>query len=135
MNRFFSTFPLILGFFGYYFIALGLLFFIRLGLFFYIHDDSYELFNRISFYSFIVGLKFDTVVLCYLLSFPFLLLTIQAFFNIKTLFIDYLVSIYLALGATLLLILVIVDIPIFKFFQTRLSEASLQWLNSWKNDC
>ena len=133
MNRSFYNIPSYIRFlFGYYFIALGLLFFIRLGLFFYIHDDSYELFNRISFYSFIVGLKFDTVVLCYLLSFPFLLLTIQAFFNIKTLFINYLVSIYLALGATLLLILVIVDIPIFKFFQTRLSEASLQWLNSWK---
>ena len=108
------------------------MFLIRLGLFFYIHDHSYELLNRISFYSFIIGWKFDTVVLCYLLSLPFILLTFQAFINIKTLFIDYLVSIYLASCSSILLILVIVDIPVFKFFHTRLSEASLQWLESWK---
>ncbi|MCC7028958.1 MAG: LTA synthase family protein [Chitinophagaceae bacterium] len=101
-------------------------------LYFYIHDDSFERFNVISFKSLLLGLQFDTVVLCYVLLLPMLLLTLQSAYNFKKPILFYFVSAYLSLISAMLLLISIADIPYFKFFHTRLSEASLQWMNSWR---
>lgn len=116
----------------YYVVALLILTCLRLILYFYIHDNSFVRFNVISLKSLLLGLQFDTVVLCYVLLLPLLLLAVQSLFDIQKQFIFYVVSAYLSILSATLLLISIADIPYFKFFHTRLSEASFQWMNSWQ---
>lgn len=80
----------------------------------------------------LMGLRFDTVILCYILALPFLLLSIGTFMpklqaalnSVSKYFIITFCSIAFAISAA--------DIPYFKQFFSRLSITALEWMDSPK---
>lgn len=80
--------------------------------------------------SFIMGLRFDTVILCYILALPFLVLTISYFLNrfqrFSNLFFKYFISVTLSIA----FVISAADIPYFKHFFSRLSISALEWMDS-----
>ena len=103
---------------------------LRLVLFFYTSDDQLELFNRITLKAFLIGFQFDSVALAYVLALPLLLLYINSLFPAKQKFLPTLTTLILTTALPALLFITIADIPYYKFFNNRISEASLQWLSN-----
>jgi membrane-anchored protein YejM (alkaline phosphatase superfamily) len=59
-------------------------------------------------------------------------MTIQyIFFNSKSIF-SRISILFLSITTSILIFIAIADIPYFNFFHTRVTEASLQWMSSWK---
>lgn len=112
-----------------YLIGLAILFVLRLVLFAYVYDLSRSLLNKDVFTTLLIGVQFDTSVLCYLLILPFLLLFVQRFWQ-KATFIYYIIVIYFSFFIMLLIFIGIADIPYFKFFLNRITDAALQWIGS-----
>ena len=89
-------------------------------------DDVFGL----VFKSLIMGFRFDTVIICYILVLPFLVLSINELF-IKSnyiskffyyyVFILLLVAVYISVG----------DIPYFNHFYNHLTIAAFNWLDSF----
>lgn len=128
MNK--IKFPLFISLpFRMYLIGLVILFLLRLALFAYVYDLSRSLFNKDVFTTFLIGVQFDTSVLCYILVTPFLLLFIQTFFQ-RSKFTNSFLAIYFAFFIMLLIFIGIADIPYFKFFLNRITDAALQWIGS-----
>lgn len=101
---------------------------LRLVLFLYAADDQLKLFSPVTLKAFIIGFRFDSVALAYVLALPLVLLYIHSFFTTKKTFIPAFIAIFLAVTLPALLFITIADIPYYKFFNNRISEASLQWL-------
>ncbi len=82
--------------------------------------------------AFIMGLRFDIIVVGYILSLPLFVLGVASFFNnkinllIKGLFI-YLIGAYIVL-----LLILCADIPYFLQFYSRLTTSSLLWMDDSK---
>ncbi len=112
-----------------YLIGLVVFFLLRLALFAYVYDLSRSLFNKDVFTTFLIGVQFDTSVLCYILIVPFLLLFLKRFWQSAT-FINYIIILYFSLVTILLIFIGIADIPYFKFFLNRITDAALQWIGS-----
>ena len=80
-----------------------------------------------------LGFRFDSMITCYLLLFPFLLLSVSYLFDIRKQWIYRLLSIYFVLVLTLELLICAADIPYFKFFNARLTSAVFLWANNFKD--
>ncbi|MGB0851375.1 MAG: LTA synthase family protein, partial [Bacteroidia bacterium] len=80
--------------------------------------------------AFVMGARFDTVILSYILALPFLLLTVglfipklsKGFSSFSKIFIILLSSVAFCISAA--------DIPYFKHFFSRLSITALEWMDS-----
>lgn len=115
-----------------YVLAIVVLAILRALLFYYCIDDP-SIFYKLNAYTcFAIGLQFDTVILCYILVLPLLLLFIQAFFNFIIKPLQNFITYYLVIVFTALFFLVIADIPYFKFYHNRITESSLQWMDNPK---
>lgn len=126
-----SKIPFFISFlFQLYFVGLLIFGLLRLALLLYTADENIQLFNSITLKSFLIGFQFDTVILTYILLIPLLLLYIQSVFFIKKKYITRFITLFLSIVFPLLVFISIADIPYFKFFRNRLSEASLQWLGN-----
>jgi len=109
--------------------GLLILFILRLALFAYVYDLSRSLFNKDIFTTFLIGVQFDTSVLCYVLILPFLLLFSCAIWK-RTAIINFIISLYYSVCMMLLIFIGIADIPYFKFFLNRITDAALQWIGA-----
>jgi len=82
--------------------------------------------------SFIMGFRFDTVILCYILILPFVLLTVGSFVikirKTLLLFSKY----YVLVLFTITFFISAADIPYFNHFFSRLSITALEWMDSPK---
>ncbi|MBX9850129.1 MAG: sulfatase-like hydrolase/transferase, partial [Cytophagaceae bacterium] len=92
--------------------------------------NEHTLFEILTLRSLLIGLQFDTVVLCYILALPAVLLFIQSIVAIKNKTIPYIVTVFLCIVFPLLAFIVVADIPYFIFFKNRLTESALQWMGS-----
>ncbi len=99
---------------------------------YYAKDPSIPWTDTLTYISLFIGMQFDSVVLSYIFLLPLLLLFVQQLIGKSSrLLLDFLKH-YISLLLTAIFVLAIADIPYFTFFHNRLSEASLQWLESWK---
>jgi phosphoglycerol transferase MdoB-like AlkP superfamily enzyme len=113
-----------------YLIGLSIFTLLRLVLILHTAPNSIFLFDPITLKSFAIGFQFDSVILAYILALPLILLFFQTLFLIKGKWLLRFVVVYLSLFFPVLFFIAIADIPYFKFFSNRLSEASFQWLGS-----
>jgi len=128
MNK--IKFPLFISLpFRIYLIGLAIFFALRLALFAYVYDLTKSVFSKDVLTTFLIGVQFDTSVLCYVLAPPFLLLFLQTFSKRKV-FINSFIAIYFSLFIMLLIFIGIADIPYFKFFLNRITDSALQWIGS-----
>lgn len=86
--------------------------------------------NSVLYNTFLLGWKFDMVVLSYLLALPILIFLMHYLWQSKskapTKAISYLVSFGMAIAC----FAAIADIPYFDFFKNRLTEDALQWMGT-----
>ncbi|MFC2100254.1 LTA synthase family protein [Bacteroidota bacterium] len=79
-----------------------------------------------------MGLRFDIVITGYVLSIPFLFLGIVSFFPIKIRWLTKVIFIYLSVVYVIVILILCADIPYFLQFYSRLTTASLLWLDDSK---
>jgi len=103
---------------------------LRFWLFYYANTERLAFFDKTVLKSFLIGVQFDSVIIAYILLLPLILLFIQSFFQIPQKYIQKFVVLYLSIVFPVLIFITIADIPYFKFFRNRLSEASFQWFGS-----
>lgn len=115
-----------------YFVYVIFSFFIRVFSIIYVYEGSHSIFDNIVLNSYGIGLQFDNVIAAYLSLIPFLILFIFEVSRFKIKIISNLISIYYTLVASIVIFISFADIPYFKFFRNRLSEASFQWIESPK---
>lgn len=110
--------------------VVGLLCFalLRLVLIFYTINQPIG-FNEV-FTTCLIGLRFDAFVMAYFVAPPLLLIYFHELFQWQRKVIPAILVYYFALGFPLLIFVTLADIPYFKFFRNRLSEASFQWLDN-----
>lgn len=130
IKRIIPEFPYFFSFvLKFYFSGLFVFALLRLFLLVYTKDQGVLLFNETTFQSFIVGIRFDTLVLSYLLLLPLILLFIHSFFQFKKKHLTLFITLFLCIFSSVVLFLTIADIPYSKFFRNRISADSFQWLN------
>lgn len=86
--------------------------------------DSYDLFQ-----AFVMGWRFDTVIACYILVLPFLILFISSFFSKQKVGLR-IVNVFLKIIIGVALLISVADIPYFDQFFSRFSIVALSWFDS-----
>ena len=125
--------------FGYYYLlavyGVGILFFtlfriITLIVFYsdpaYPHEFGINLAK-----AFLIGLRFDTVISCYLLSLPILLIICGEIAKIRKTAYYKAIHIFIATIYIVSFFACAADIPYFKYFFTRLNASALTWMDSF----
>jgi phosphoglycerol transferase MdoB-like AlkP superfamily enzyme len=95
--------------------------------------ESIEENERISVLikSFVIGWRFDTVISCYVIALPFLLLWIAMYLQRRWRKLFRKISFWtITLGFTFSFFICAIDIPYFQHFFSRLSVAAFQWTES-----
>jgi hypothetical protein len=80
--------------------------------------------------SFIMGWRFDTVVSCYVLAFPALLLIINLFLKRKSYILNRFIVFYTISIYSIAFLICCVDIPYFRHYLTRLTVSIFNWKNN-----
>jgi len=80
--------------------------------------------------AFEVGLRFDNVISCFVLSIPFALFTVISFFKFNKMHIYKFITIYISLFYTASFIICATDIPYFKYNYSRLTIAIFNWIDT-----
>ncbi len=80
--------------------------------------------------AFEVGWRFDTVISCYILAFPFLVLSFLNLFKINSLITIRIIKFLTALIFIFAFMLCAVDIPYFKYNFSRLTVAVFNWVDT-----
>lgn len=83
-----------------------------------------------SFVSFLMGIRFDTVVSCYILILPFVILLILSFFKTIPKMIYQFIFGFILLFFTITFLVCSADIPYFDYFYSRFSIAAFQWMET-----
>jgi len=117
-----------------YLLGLLVFFVFRLGLLFsefgrlaqIPEDETFSL----LFQSFLMGLRFDTVISAYILLLPFFVYFILDLFNLSSRITSQIVTVYLFLVYGLSFGLCAANIPYFSHFFEHLSIDALQWMDS-----
>lgn len=78
----------------------------------------------------IMGLHFDTVIICYILIIPFLLFSVLSFFNRKFRLIYRISGLFIAIQFVLSFLIFAVDIPWFNYNFSRLNIAVFNWIET-----
>ncbi|MFM7078319.1 MAG: LTA synthase family protein [Bacteroidota bacterium] len=110
----------------------GLLLFASLRLVFLLfnQNESIDFGNSITWECFLVGIRFDTVVLAYVSSLPILLFLIQYLIRPSYRITIFLTATWVSVLMPLTAFIAVADIPYFGFFKNRLTEDALQWMNT-----
>jgi phosphoglycerol transferase MdoB-like AlkP superfamily enzyme len=97
----------------------------RVGMVFY-NASSYQISSYFRlFEAFILGIWFDIIVSAWLLFIPFLVLTYNHYKNINNEKINRAIRIYCTLIIIIALLAVGIDMPYYKFFNSRLNVAAV----------
>ncbi len=80
--------------------------------------------------SFFMGLRFDTVISGYLLILPFVLLTINQFFNRFDKIISSIVFVIVFIGYSISFLVCAADIPYFHQFYSRFTVDAFKWVDT-----
>ncbi len=80
--------------------------------------------------AFLMGLRFDTVVSCYLLTVPALLLIINLFEKKKSYRLNKIINRYTIVVYIIAFLVCSVDIPYFRHYLSRVTVSVLNWTNS-----
>ncbi len=80
--------------------------------------------------AFIMGLRFDTVVSCYMLAFPTLLLIFNLFHKRKSHKLNRIIIIYTIFIYCIAFLICSIDIPYFRHYLTRLTVSIFNWTNN-----
>lgn len=91
-------------------------------------DGSINFSNLLK--SFLMGIRFDTVISGYILILPFLVINILSFFGKISNRISSLLFGYFFLFYSVAFLVCAIDIPYFNFFYSRLSIVALQWMET-----
>lgn len=86
--------------------------------------------SRLFYFSFLIGLQFDTVITCYLLILPAFLITIMKVISPGKKYMYPVVYYYFAVISIPLLIICSSDIPYYHHYSSRISIAILNWMDS-----
>lgn len=80
--------------------------------------------------AFLMGLRFDTVVVCYILCFPFIFLAALSLLKINESRLFTITNMYI--GAVFMFSFLIcgIDIPYFSYFASRFTHSALFWLDT-----
>ncbi|KAA3643673.1 MAG: LTA synthase family protein [Bacteroidetes bacterium] len=120
--------------FKVYFIGIGIFFLLRCVSFFLnwnlVQAIPEDIRSASLLHSFLLGIRFDTIISTYLLALPFLLLFINdLFFDNKKPLITLTKHLVLVLYL-IAFIIAVIDIPYFNHFNYRLTTAALMWVES-----
>ncbi|MDD4602494.1 MAG: LTA synthase family protein [Bacteroidales bacterium] len=80
--------------------------------------------------AFRIGWRFDTVIACYILILPALLLSVFSFLRIRSRWIYSFITVFIASLSIGAFFIAAVDIPWFNHFSTRITSAVFNWKNS-----
>ncbi|MBI5540381.1 MAG: sulfatase-like hydrolase/transferase [Bacteroidia bacterium] len=80
--------------------------------------------------AFAIGWRFDTVISCYILVFPFIVLSVLNMFNANSLITIRIIKFLTALIFIFAFMLCAVDIPYFKYNFSRLTVAVFNWVDT-----
>lgn len=80
--------------------------------------------------SFVIGWRFDTVIACYILVFPFLVLSVLNLLKVNSLITIRIIKFLTALIFIFAFMLCAVDIPYFKYNFSRLTVAVFNWIDT-----
>jgi len=80
--------------------------------------------------SFLIGFRFDTVISCYILIIPFLILFILALIKKQPKSVVAGLTVFLILFYSIAFLISSIDIPYYNHFGSRLSSAALAWTNT-----
>lgn len=82
------------------------------------------------FLSFFMGIRFDTVIICYILILPYVILSLISFFNKEFRWLYKTVYLYIFILFSIAFIICSIDIPYFNQFFSRLTITALEWIDS-----
>lgn len=120
--------------FKIYFLSLSLFFVFRLILFFLElnHLDSIPSNERFSIFSqaFFMGLRFDLVIIGYIMLLPSFILLLFYQFNLQNVIIQKVIKIYLIVLFSIAFLICGIDLTYFHHFFNRFSVAGLQWADN-----
>ncbi|MBI2968531.1 MAG: sulfatase-like hydrolase/transferase [Bacteroidetes bacterium] len=85
--------------------------------------------GSLIFYSFLMGLRFDTVISCYILAIPFPFLLFSWMFPIGFVISIKISRILILTGYLLSFFICWVDIPYYNFFHSRLNSVVFNWFH------
>lgn len=110
----------------------GLLLFgaLRLAFLFFNRNDAIDFSNSTTWECFLVGIRFDTVVLAYLCSLPILLFLTQYMIRPTNRITMMVMATWVSVLMPLTAFIAVADIPYFGFFKNRITEDALQWMNT-----
>jgi phosphoglycerol transferase MdoB-like AlkP superfamily enzyme len=113
-----------------FFILLGIFFIARVGMVVYnatnYHVSSYWHLTR----AFLMGMRYDAIVACWMLSLPFFVLSFLKYKKIENVKINRGIRVYAVLMIVLALLAVGIDIPYYNFFNSRLNVAAFPRLQN-----
>lgn len=113
-----------------YTIVLTIFFIFRLLLLF-IERNKVENANLSQiFYSFIIGLRFDCVIIGYIFIFPYFILTLLTYFSLNNKFIKLIIFWIVCSLFSLAFIVSAADIPYFSQFFARFSVTAFEWFDN-----
>ena len=82
------------------------------------------------FLSFFMGIRFDTVIICYILILPYVILSLISFFTKEFRWLYKTVYLYIFILFSIAFIICSIDIPYFNQFFSRLTITALEWIDS-----
>lgn len=108
-------------------IAFGLL---RLCLLLFSAEENISFFVSQTREVFLIGVRFDNVVLSYILALPFIVLFIAASAQINNKYITNFVGYFILITLSSAMCIAVAEIPYYNFFKNRLSESAFQWFGA-----
>ncbi len=80
--------------------------------------------------AFVMGFRFDTVICCYILVLPLLLLILSYFLRVKNIIFFKIVHYFLIALFSICFLISAIDVPYFDFFFNRFTVQGLAWMNN-----
>lgn len=80
--------------------------------------------------AFVMGFRFDTVICCYILALPLLLLTLSYFLKVKSVVFYKIVHYFLIVLFSICFLISSIDVPYFDFFFNRFTVQGLAWMDN-----
>jgi phosphoglycerol transferase MdoB-like AlkP superfamily enzyme len=113
----------------FYFLSILVLSFVRIAFLYLNYNGAW---NSEVLYSFVKGLRFDNLVVCYILFIPAVIGLLASFFKIESNKIVKIQGFIFSIFLPIVLFLSIADIPYFQFFKNRITESAFQWMDQPK---
>lgn len=103
---------------------------LRLSFMLFNGQDELSSDGTVLYRTFLLGWKFDMVVLSYLLAVPILIFLLHYLLQSQSKYPTRVISYLVSVGMAVATFAAIADIPYFDFFKNRLTEDALQWMGT-----